>query len=75
MSNRAPRYRSFRKAYGGDPDTSILRDLHKRLTRTEQDLALAETRIAELLEHAVRCEARWNLLLVKDPILGDAPQD
>ncbi len=28
-------YRNFRKAYGGDPDTAILRDLHKRLTRVE----------------------------------------
>ncbi len=35
-SNRTPRYRSFRKAYGGDPDSSILRDLHKRVTELER---------------------------------------
>ena len=34
MTNR-PRYRNFQKAYGGDPDTAVLRDLHKRLTKLE----------------------------------------
>ncbi len=33
MSSRP--YRNFRKAYGGDPDTAVLRDLHKRLTKVE----------------------------------------
>lgn len=32
---RKPKYRNFRRQYGGDPDTSILRDLHKRMTSLE----------------------------------------
>ncbi len=31
------KYRSFKKAYGGDPDSSILQDLHKRVMRLEID--------------------------------------
>lgn len=33
--SRPPVYRNFRKAYGGDPDSQILRDLHRRLTAVE----------------------------------------
>ncbi len=35
MTDR-PRYRSWKKAYGGDPDTAVLHDLHKRLTKVER---------------------------------------
>lgn len=76
MSNRQPRYRSFRKAYGGDPDSAILRDLHKRLTRVELDLALANSRVEALMEHDARCAHRWKLLLAEDEgVLALAPRD
>ncbi len=32
-----PQFRSFKRTYGGDPDTSVLRDLHKRVMRLEMD--------------------------------------
>lgn len=38
MGYRTPKYRSFRRTYGGDPDSTILRDLHQRITRLERDL-------------------------------------
>ena len=28
-------FRNFRRAYGGDPDSAVLRDLHKRLMKIE----------------------------------------
>lgn len=54
MSNVTPVYRSFRRAYGGDPDSSVLRDLHKRLMRTEIDLSNAEAAIVEILARLER---------------------
>ncbi len=62
MSNRAPAYRSFKKDYGGDPDSTILRDLHRRLMKVEiafekeriaardvrEDLRLLQVRLAHL---------------------------
>ncbi len=35
---KAPQYRSFTKQYGGDPDSTVLVDLHKRQTRTEENV-------------------------------------
>lgn len=48
MTNR-PRYTNFRKAYGGDPDSAVLRDLHKRTTKLEGLLWEAQQQIAALL--------------------------
>ncbi len=62
MSNRTPRYRSYEKAYGGDPDSSIVKDLHRRLMKVEisldrertinrqhrEDLRLVQVRLAQL---------------------------
>lgn len=48
MTDR-PRYRNFRKAYGGDPDSSVLRDLHKRLTKVESLLWEAQQQVTALL--------------------------
>ncbi len=39
------KFRSFKRAYGGDPDSSVLKDLHRRLMRVEIDLARAEAAI------------------------------
>ncbi len=46
--NDTPRYRSFKRAYGGDPDTAVLHDLHKRVMRLEIDLANARALIRRL---------------------------
>ncbi len=35
MTDR-PKYRSWKRAYGGDPDTAVLHDLHKRVTKLER---------------------------------------
>ncbi len=52
MSDR-PRYRSWKKAYGGDPDTAVLHDLHKRMTRVELNHW-------ELLLEVRRLQARFD---------------
>jgi len=49
MTDR-PRYRSWKKAYGGDPDTAVLHDLHKRCTKLEQALWSALQLIRSLEE-------------------------
>ncbi len=47
MSELTPRYRSFQKAYGGDPDSAVLKDLHKRVMRLEIDLASVLNRVKD----------------------------
>lgn len=53
MSDLTPRYRSFQKAYGGDPDTAVLRDLHKRVMRLEIDIAQLTELLGQHVERVV----------------------
>ncbi len=48
LTTDRPRYRSWKKAYGGDPDTAVLHDLHKRATRLELDLWSLTQRVEAL---------------------------
>ncbi len=66
--NDTPKYRSFRKAYGGDPDSAVLNDLHKRVMRLEIDLhnALALIR---------RLEDRPQITVSAVPVLKNTARE
>ncbi len=64
LSERTPRFTSFRKSYGGDPDSAILRDLHKRLMKVEIALNRAKADISELTEESAMVLQRLKFVLV-----------
>ncbi len=66
MTDR-PRYRSWKKAYGGDPDTAVLHDLHKRATKLEQ-------LVWALSEAISRLESRPQLVMAS-PVPINAVRD
>ena len=68
MTDR-PRYRNFRKAYGGDPDSAVLRDLHKRLTKAEGLLWEAQQQIAAILAEPAQ------MVFVSSPVQKNAARE
>ncbi len=62
MSNRTPVYRSWKKAYGGDPDSNILRDLHRRLMKIEIAYSKSEDLIRVLESALVDAERHIRYL-------------
>ncbi len=64
MSNRTPRYRSFKKDYGGDPDSTILRDLHRRLMKLEIAFDRAHKGLVALDEDVASVHLKLRQLLV-----------
>ncbi len=73
MSNRTPRYRSWKKAYGGDPDSSILRDLHRRLMKVEIALDRAVARVGDQEDLLVAANQRIVYLRQLIDSLHNAP--
>lgn len=66
MGNATPRFRSWTKAYGGDPDSTILRDLHRRLMKVE--IAQARDQIRAARDEKRIDDAERHILYLKGAI-------
>ncbi len=64
MSNRTPSFRSWKRAYGGDPDSTILRDLHRRLMKVEIAQARLIEQTVDLLSSVEEVHRRLHYVLV-----------
>ncbi len=75
VSDRTPRYRSFKKDYGGDPDSTILKDLHRRLMKIEIAFAKLERMLVIIENDQIEVKRRLHYVLVAagGTVGGDPP--